>query len=118
MEKFDKFNVKFLSIISYIGPLFLIGKFSVEKDSDQVRFHSKQGEILFYTMSCLSLIVLILQLTLSSLFETIEIICLLSYIAIGVAWLILLIMGISGAISSKMIYIPIIGDIVKKIIKD
>ena len=46
-EEYNKVNVKLLSILAYIGPLFLMGKLSVEKDEPHVKFHTHQGAILF-----------------------------------------------------------------------
>ena len=40
-------NIKFLSAISYIGVLFVIGHFAVEKNNPDLRFHTFQGGILF-----------------------------------------------------------------------
>ena len=44
-EEYNKVNVKLLSILAYIGPLFLMGKLSVEKDEPHVKFHTHQGAI-------------------------------------------------------------------------
>ena len=41
-EEYNKVNVKLLSILAYIGPLFLMGKLSVEKDEPHVKFHTHQ----------------------------------------------------------------------------
>ena len=46
-EEYNKVNVKLLSILAYIGPLFLMGKLSVEKEEDNVKFHTHQGAVLF-----------------------------------------------------------------------
>lgn len=118
MSSYNKMNVKFLSVISYIGPLFVIGKFSFEKDSEQVKFHAKQGEVLFYIMFSLSLISCILDYTLSSMAESLSIICFLFNIGIGAAWLILSIMGIISAFSGSKVSLPIVGSFVNKINKE
>ena len=41
-EEYNKVNVKLLSILAYIGPLFLMGKLSVEKDEPHVKFHTQR----------------------------------------------------------------------------
>ena len=118
MNFYDKVNVKFLSVISYIGPLFIVGKFSFEKNCDQVKFHTKQGEFLFYIMFFLSLISAIFDYTLSSMVESLSIICFLANIGIGVTWLILSIMGIISAFSGTKVNLPIVGNFVNKINKE
>ena len=40
-------NIRFLSSISYLGILFVIGHFAVEKDNPDLRFHTFQGGVLF-----------------------------------------------------------------------
>lgn len=117
MNKYNKINVKFLSVISYIGPLFLIGKFSAEKDCESVKFHVRQGEILFYSMIILFLFTFILDYTLSSILESLSIICFLLYIGIAVAWLILSLMGIASAFSASNTSLPLVGDLSNKITK-
>ena len=42
----DSNTVRVITIPDYIGPLFLFGLF-VEKDNEDVRFHTNQGLILF-----------------------------------------------------------------------
>lgn len=42
-------TVKVVTILDYIGILFLVGLF-VEKDNEDVRFHTNQGLILFLFM--------------------------------------------------------------------
>ena len=118
MNFFNKMNVKFLSVISYIGPLFIVGKFSFEKDCEQVKFHTKQGEFLFYIMFSLSLISSLLNYALSSLVESLGIICFLVNIGIGVTWIILSIMGIISAFSGTKVNLPIVINFVNKINKE
>lgn len=110
MNSYNKTNVKFLSVISYIGPLFVVGKFSFEKNSDQLKFHNKQGEILFYLMSTLSLISVFLDYTFSFMLDCLSIIGLLFNISIAVTWIILAVMGIVSAFSSSKLCLPIIGS--------
>ena len=46
-QDYNKVNAKLLSILAYIGPLFIMGKVAVEKDEPGVKFHCRQGGILF-----------------------------------------------------------------------
>ena len=116
--KYNKVNIKLLSALSYIGPLFLIGRFSVEKDSEQLKFHNKQGEVLFLLMLTFGTVTAIVSFLLFQILEEeFEIIIFLLFIGISVAWLVLAIMGICGAIKSKKICLPIVCDITKKLIK-
>ena len=117
-SKYNAVNIKLLSALSYIGPLFLIGRFAVEKDSEQLKFHGKQGEILFILMLAINAVAAAISFVLYHLLEeSFEIIVFLIFIGISVAWLVLSIMGICGAIKSKKICLPIVCDITKKIIK-
>lgn len=115
MNSYNKMNIKFLSVVSYIGPLFVIGKFSYEKDSDQVNFHYRQGEILFFTMSILILSTIIFDYILNFISDSLSIICFLLKIGISVTWVILSIMGVISAISGSKTYLPIVGSLLKKI---
>ena len=116
--KYNKVNIKLLSALSYIGPLFLIGRFSVEKDSEQLKFHNKQGEVLFLLMLTVGTVTAIVSFLLFQILEEeFEIIIFLLFIGISVAWLVLAIMGICGALKSKKICLPIVCDITKKLIK-
>ena len=114
MSEYNKFNIKFLSVISYLGPLFIIGKFSLEKDEEHVKFNVNQGEILFYLISILYILVFSINFFLEPFFETIEIITLLAYIGISAAWVILIIMGAIGAFKDKKVELPLIGKIANK----
>lgn len=115
--KYNSVNIKLLSALSYIGPLFLIGRFSVEKDSDQLKFHNTQGGLLFLLMVIVNITASAVSFILSHfLEESFEIIVFLIFIGISVAWLVLAIMGICGALKSKKICLPIICEITKKII--
>lgn len=116
--KYNKVNIKLLSALSYIGPLFLIGRFSLEKDSDQLKFHNKQGELLFLLMIVINIVVACVSFILCQfLRESFEIIIFLIFIGISAAWLVLTIMGICGALKGTKICLPFICDITKKIIK-
>lgn len=113
MKNFDILNIKVLSAISYLGPLFIIGRFSVEKDSDNFKFHSKQGEFLFYTMFIIFFITWSLEKILYTLFDSFSIIFILIYIGIFTSWIILSILGIYGSFNNKKIKLPFIEFLIK-----
>ena len=110
-EDSSKFNIKYLSILAYIGPLFIIGKFSVEKDEEQVKFHCRQGMILFLFAFFFYLVTFLLCLALQGVPEVSEILGLLLYVGGTVAYAFLLLMGLIGAIRGSLKPLPIIGEI-------
>ena len=114
MKQYDKFNVRILSILSYIGPLFIIGKFSLEKDEENVKFHTAQGEILFYLMAILLFITFVVDFFINPFIEVIEVITLLAYIGISVAWIILILMGVFSAAKGEKSALPLIGRVANK----
>lgn len=114
MDNFDKINVKILSAISYIGPLFLVGKFSVEKDSSDYKFHSKQGKILFFVMSIILLLIILLDKIFSFFFSSVSVIFLLFYIGIFISWIMLMSFGIYGSLKDIKIRLPFIEFLLDK----
>lgn len=109
-EEYNKVNVKLLSILAYIGPLFLMGKLSVEKDEPNVKFHAHQGAALFGFVAGAYLITSLLCWLLSSFPAVQEILGLLLYVGITVAWVIMVIMGVIGAVRKQQRPLPFIGD--------
>ncbi len=109
MKDFDEFNVKFLSVVSYIGPLYLIGKFSVEKDSEQVKFHNKQGEILFYVFCVLYFICALLHLVEKLTSGVIELVAFLMTVGVSVALIILMLIGVTSAFKGTKVRLPIVS---------
>lgn len=118
MSKFSESNIKFLAIIAYLGPLFVVGKCAVEKESAELKFHCKQGEILFYSMTILTGFILIFNTVANVFLESLEIISLLLYTGVAVAWVILIMMGVTNALRGASAYLPLVGDIVKIVTKD
>ena len=118
MSSYNKANVKFLSIVAYLGPLFIIGKFSFEKNCEQVRFHVKQGEILFCLMSFFALVSMILEYTFCSVLESFSIIFFLVNMGIGVMWLILAAMGVISACSGSKLSLPVVGTLANTLNKE
>lgn len=108
-------NVKLLSALSYFGPLFIIGMVSVEKDNEDVRYHTRQGAVMFILFTLLYL-VLWLLLSLCSSIEILSfIISVFLAVPIGACHLILLIMGVASAIKIEQSSLPIIGRIAFKL---
>lgn len=114
MENFDNFNVKFLSVISYLGPLYLIGKFSVEKDSDQVKFHNKQGELLFYIFCTLYFICALLYLVEKIIGGVIELVAFLMTVGVTSAFFILMMIGVTSAFKETKVKLPIVSLFMKE----
>ncbi len=113
----DKSNIKLLSVLAYIGPLFFMGMFAVEKDDHKVKFHTRQGSILFVlVLLSYSLSYLIVKL-LSSFPALSEVIGLLLLVFISVGWFVLVIMGVSSAFKGENNCLPIVYDVDKIISK-
>lgn len=110
-QEYDKLNVRLLSILAYVGPLFMMGKVAVEKEHPEVKFHARQGSILFVFTVLAYGIATLLCFLLSGLPAAEEIVGLLLYVGITVAWLILAVMGIIGAIRHQQRPLPFIGDV-------
>ncbi|MCI9272799.1 MAG: hypothetical protein HFE39_02455 [Clostridiales bacterium] len=109
-QEHSKVNITLLSVLAYIGPLFIMGRVAVEKDVPEVEFHSRQGGILFAFTAIGYLITAILCFALRSLPAAAEIVGLLLYVGITVAWVILSLMGIVGVIKHQQKPLPFIGD--------
>ncbi len=107
----DPRNIKLLCVLSYVGPLFFMGKFSVEKDDPDVKFHSDQGLILFSLVIALFFIDFLLSLILSFFPAMNEILVLLFSVAIVVMWAIIAFMGIYYALKGKKTKLPIVSDV-------
>ena len=108
-------NIKLLSVLFYVGPLFLTARFSVEYKEPHVKFHVKQGGILFCFVVLCYLLTFFLSMALSALPAVEEIVSLLLLVGTTVAWVILTVMGISGALKGQQRLLPIIGTIDKRI---
>lgn len=115
MNSYNHSNIKFLSVMAYFGPLFIIGKFSYEKDCDQVKFHCKQGEVLFYIMATLVLVSVFLDFSFNFVLDSLSIICFLFNIGVGVSWVLLSIMGATSALAGTKVRLPIVGAVLDKI---
>ena len=102
-------NIKFLSAISYISVLFIVGHFAVEKDNPDLRFHKYQGAVLFGVFHLLYLIEGIFLLILSFVPGIKGIIGFLLTGAISLAYIMMIVMGISSALKFEQKQRPFIG---------
>lgn len=102
-------NIRFLSAISYIGVLFVIGHFAVEKNNPDLRFHTYQGGFLFFCFSVLYFLdfLLYLALSFSSALQTVLIFLLTTGLVTGN--IILSVMGIIAAVHFEQKMLPYIG---------
>lgn len=112
-EQSNKLNVRLLSILSYVGPLFIMGRVAVEKEEPEVDFHSKQGGILFAFTAGGYLITTLLCALLNSFPAAQEIVGFLLYVGVTVAWVLLAVLGIVSAVKRQMKPLPFIGDLDK-----
>lgn len=99
-------NIRFLSAISYIGVLFIVGHFSVERNNPDVRFHKYQGFVMFIVFSILYLTDFLLFIILSSMPALQTMITLFLTLAISIAYLFLTVLGIMSAIKYKQTVLP------------
>lgn len=104
-------NIRFLSAISYIGVLFVIGQFAVEKNNPDLRFHTIQGAVLFVFFSVLYFLDFLLYLALSFIPELQLIIVLLLTIALSIAYALMILIGIISALRFEQKLLPYIGNI-------
>lgn len=104
-------NIRFLSALSYISILFIIAHFAVEKDNPDLRFHKIQGFVLF----CFSVFMYLTDYLIYLLFSfeprLQSIITVLLTIGISVGYLLLMAIGISGAVKFQQKLLPFIGNI-------
>ncbi len=105
----DNGNIRFLSAISYIGVLFVIGHFSVEKDNPDLRFHTFQGGILFAFFVLLYFIDFLIYLLLTAIPALQTVIVLLLSVGISVAYIMLTVMGIVYAVKFQQRLLPFVG---------
>ena len=105
----DNGNIRFLSAISYIGVLFVIGHFSVEKDNPDLRFHTFQGGILFAFFVLLYFIDFLIYLLLTAIPALQTVIVLLLSVGISVAYIMITVMGIVYAVKFQQRLLPFVG---------
>lgn len=110
-HEYNKLNVKVLSVIAYLGPLFIAGKLSVEKNQPDVKFHCNQGFILFCFEIIFSIFNLLICTIISQFTAAREIIGTLLFVAAFITSVIMSIMGIISAFKNQKNPLPFIGNI-------
>lgn len=95
-------TVKMISILSYIGFLWILG-FFIEKENKYVKFHMNQGIILFFIEIVLGF--------LSSIFMVVPLLGKIFASAVGLICLIYMLLGILNAAQGKKEELPIIGNL-------
>ncbi len=102
-------NVKFLSALSYISVLFIVGHFAVEKDNPDLRFHKYQGAVLFGTFSVLYILELLIILILSFVPPVQTILGFVLTAAITLAYIMMIVFGVSSALKFEQKQLPFVG---------
>ena len=105
----DNGNIKFLSAISYISVLFVVGHFSVEKNNPDLRFHKYQGFVLFGVFTVLYLLDMLIAFALSFSSALQAMFGLLITGAISIAYVAMMVMGIVSAVKCEQKLLPFIG---------
>ena len=106
-EKND--NIKFLSAISYVSILFIIGHFAVERNNPDLRFHKYQGAMLFAVFTVLYMIEGIIMLIFSFSGGIQAVLGFILTGAISLAYIMMMVMGISSALKFEQKQLPFIG---------
>ena len=104
-------NIRFLSAISYIGVLFVIGHFAVEKNNPDLRFHTFQVGVLFASFTVLYFLDFLLYLALSFVPELQLIAGFLLTLAISIAYALMIVFGVISALKFEQKLLPYIGKI-------
>ena len=92
-----------MALISYLGPLCLIPFLTQEKRDEFVKFHMKQGLVLFIVEVIVSFILLILPF-----------LGFLDWI-FNIIWLVLIILGIVNVVNNEKKELPLIGQFAEKL---
>ena len=101
-------ETKVYNVLSYIGPLFIIGLLVKPSDSS-VRFHANQGLVLFLAELVLSIVLKLLELVLGLIPILGGIIIALLSLAVGIVALLFVIYGIRNALADTNRELPYIG---------
>ena len=110
-NKLSDDEIRLMSIISYLGPLFIVARIINKKRSYIIDFHSWQGGILFFTITIAYSIVGYIANG-GFLFPILrEVLGIILYFGVSVGGIILIIMGIKNAYNKAQVHLPLIGDI-------
>ena len=102
-------NIRFLSAISYLGVLFLVGHFAVERDNPDLRFHKYQGGLLCLSFSFLYLTDMLICLLFSFSPQLQAIVSFIITSAVTVAYGFMIYFGVSSAVKFRQRQLPFIG---------
>ena len=102
-------NIRFLSAISYLGVLFLIGHFAVERDNPDLRFHKYQGGILCLSFLFLYMIDLLICLLFSFSPQLQAVVSFILTSAVSIAYIFMIYFGVSSALKFRQRQLPFIG---------
>ena len=102
-------KIRFLSAISYLGVLFLVGHFAVERDNPDLRFHKYQGGILCLSFSFLYLTDMLICLLFSFSPQLQAIVSFIITSAVTVAYGFMIYFGVSSAVKFRQRQLPFIG---------
>lgn len=105
----ENWNIRFLSAISYLGVLFLVGHFAVERDNPDLRFHKYQGGILCLSFSFLYLTDMLICLLFSFSPQLQAIVSFIITSAVTVAYGFMIYFGVSSAVKFRQRQLPFIG---------
>ena len=103
-------DAKTFSFLAYIGPLFLIGLFSDIRNDATLRFHLNQGFVLFICELAGLIIHSILNMLLGGIF-LLGIIPSLLLMIVGLASLVLSLIGIFNVATNRLSPLPFIGTV-------
>ncbi len=108
---YDKLDdiVRIYSMISYVGPLFIVTRMSKRRFNRMMDFHSWQGGILFFTVVLLETFARHITNVLYIFPVFAEILGLLLHTGIWTLWVVLSIMGIVNAYKMDLRYLPVVG---------
>lgn len=102
-EKQKKEQANIMAIISYIGILCLVPLFLTKEKDEFVKFHAKQGLVLFIGEAATWII-----------FGIVPFLWSLANL-VGIFWLVLSIIGIINVVNKKKQEIPLVGKFAEKI---
>lgn len=103
MEPNGNSNARVITILDYLGILCLLGLF-IEKDNEDVKFHTNQGLILFILEMLVGAVGGVLSFLLGFIGTTIVSL-------LGVFCLVLAILGIVNAVNGRRAPLPVIGGL-------
>ncbi len=108
-------NIRFLSIISYLGVLFVIGHFAVEKENPDLRFHTFQGGVMFAYFTVLYFFDFLAYVLLQAVPPLQTIVVLLLTMGISAAYVMLMAMGMASAWKNEQKLLPYVGPAAVKL---